>query len=111
MNTLSELPQCNRDDCTLTALWQVGINLVPRWSPAPPPPSIYTGLLVCGLCQENVKVDDWGDVINELAVALTHGHPDAIRPELVLYDISDGTWLNPDSGQRERLPKRRTAAA
>lgn len=113
MSTPPEPPVCNRKGCLLTALWQVGINLVPRWSPSPPPPHIYTGLLVCGLCQENVTLDGLGEVANKvhhLAAVLTSGHSETVRPEVVFYDISDGTWLNPDTGQREPLPQKRTAA-
>ena len=103
---LTPPPLCNRKGCNLTALWQVGFDLIPRWSPAPPPAHIFTGFLVCGLCQEKVTADDFSDAIHTIATALTRGNPDAVRAEAHFYDVSAGTWLNPDKGVREPLPAR-----
>lgn len=108
MATVVATRPCKRKGCELTALWQVGLNFCPRWAPDAEPIKAWTGLLVCGMCAEQVKVEDFGDLapnfIRSLGRAYAGGEPDAFRAEIRLDDISDGRWTSPDRpGKRVSL--------
>lgn len=85
---------CRRPDCTLTALWKVGVKFIPRWDADLHGVMGWTDLVMCGLHDE-VTVEDIGASVDVIADRLTGGHGDALRKEVVLSDISDSSWGKP----------------
>jgi len=73
----------------------VGFTFTPRWSDEITPVQAWTNNVVCGLCADDLTVDDFGDTPVMVASNLTGGHPDAVRIEIRLDDISDGYWRDP----------------
>lgn len=90
---------CDRKGCGLTALWQVGMRFTPRWPTPLPPIDAWTGMCVCGLHSDEVKLQDFGSAAQDMVATLSHnyagGVPDSFRAEIRLDDISDGKWFDP----------------
>lgn len=93
---------CAKPGCGLEALWQIGISFAPRWTDQVEPIEALTDLCVCGMCADDVKLSDLGDLGERMAAQLTGGHPYALNIELMLDDISDGKWTDPI--QNKRVP-------
>lgn len=100
--------QCMKTGCGLTALWQCGIDVTPKWRLSATPLHCIFSIVVCGLCKENVTPKDFTGWDKELEVSLNRPSSD-FNLVLTFYDISDGYWIDPrkpntNSFKKVRMP-------
>lgn len=102
------MAECNRAGCTLTAMWQVSMEVRPNWDSIlmqTEPAKAFLGLLVCGLHKDEVRLEEILDENSRTAVinAMTGGHADLAHAEVAFIDISDGRWRNPRTAKWEPI--------
>jgi len=96
---------CSRCPFGMTALWQVGFNIAPSGYQGIF--RVWSSMLVCGICAEDVKLSDFDEDVDRILSELTYGHEDArhlFSIELQLDDISDGMWHDPRLMTPDRVP-------
>jgi len=98
---------CGRAGCGLTALWQCGIDVTPRWALSATPLRCIFPKVVCGICKDSVTLDAF-EGFKEILQDRIRVPVDAMNLTLVFYDISDGYWYDPagpNMEKRVKLPK------
>lgn len=96
--------QCTRENCELTALWQIGFDMQPINQLTQEPLHGWMSLAVCGLCKELVTLDDFKETVTELCAVIGRRYGMEFRPSLVFYDISNGYWTDPRQGKKVQVP-------
>jgi hypothetical protein len=96
-----------KKNCGLTALWQCGVDIVPKWRISATPLHCIFSLVLCGLCKENVTPADFSGFEHDLERSTNRPLSD-FNVVLAFYDISDGFWIDPrspgDLTQKVRMP-------
>jgi hypothetical protein len=85
-----------KKDCRLTALWQCGVDIIPKWRMSSTPLHCIFSLVLCGLCKETVTPTDFSGFEEDLERSTNRPLSD-FNVVLAFYDISDGFWIDPRS--------------